>query len=114
MATAIPTIVHELGSADQFAWIGAAYLLGSTTSSPIWAKLSDIWGRKPILLAAVAFYFFSSILCALSTSMTMLIAGRALQGLGGGGLISIVYIVISDMFSQRCAFFPAERAKIQL
>lgn len=101
IATSIPTICRELDSADGYAWIGGAYLLGSTASSLIWAKFSDIWGRKPILLCAVTGYFFSSIICALSNSMTMLIVGRALQGIAGGGLLQLVSIVISDLFSMR-------------
>ena len=101
VATAIPTICRELDSADGYAWIGAAYLLGTTASSPMWAKFSDIWGRKAILLCAVIGFFFSSIICALSVNMTMLIAGRAFQGIAGGGLIQLVTIVMSDRFSMR-------------
>jgi MFS family permease len=79
MATAIPTISSDLHSASGYAWVGGAYLLANATAAPIWAKLSDIWGRKPILLTAVALYFFSSIACALSRSMKMIIIGRAFQ-----------------------------------
>ena len=101
MATAIPTICRELNSASGYAWIGGAYLLGNAAAAPIWAKLSDIWGRKLILLSAVLGYFLASILCALASSMDMLIAGRALQGVAGGGLSQLVNIVISDSFSMR-------------
>lgn len=101
MATAIPTICRELNSAEGYAWIGGAYLLGTAAFAPIWAKLSDIWGRKAILLSAVVCFFCSSIICALSTNMTMLIVGRTFQGISGGGLMSIVSIVISDLFSMR-------------
>lgn len=103
VATALPTICSQLHSASGYAWIGAAYLLANGTSAPIWSKLSDIWGRKPVLLLSVAMYFAASILCALAESMMTLIVGRALQGTAGGGLIQLVNIVLSDMFSLRCA-----------
>ncbi|MCJ1247364.1 hypothetical protein MMC30_004578 [Trapelia coarctata] len=101
VATAIPTIASDLHSASGYTWIGAAYLLANAAAGPIWAKLSDIWGRKPILLTAVAMFFASSIVCALSVNMAMLIVGRALQGTAGGGLIQLVNITISDLFSMR-------------
>lgn len=104
VATAIPTITSELHSASGYTWIGGAYLLANTAASPIWVKLSDIWGRKLILLAAAAFFFVSSILCALSSSMKMLIVGRTLQGSASGGLIPLVIITISDLYSMRYCF----------
>ena len=82
-------------------WIGGAYLLANAACGPIWAKCSDIWGRKAILLLVVALFSSASILAALSTSMPMLIAGRALQGVGGGGCTQLVFITISDLFSVR-------------
>lgn len=106
VSTAIPTISSHFGSASGYTWIGAAYLLANCAAGPIWAKLSDIWGRKPIILAAVAIFFLSSIVCALSYSMAMLIAGRSIQGAAGGGLILLVNITISDLFDMRyvCSF----------
>ncbi|EAW13285.1 MDR family MFS transporter [Aspergillus clavatus NRRL 1] len=101
MATAIPTIAAKLHSAAGYTWIGGAYLLANAAGACIWAKLSDIWGRKPILLLAVAWFFVSSIVCATAVNMPMLIAGRALQGVAGGGLLQLVTIVISDLFSVR-------------
>lgn len=101
MATAIPTISAQLNSASGYTWIGGAYLLASAASSPIWAKLSDIWGRKPMLLGAVALFFTSSIVSASAKSMTMLLASRSAQGCAGGGLIVLVNITISDLFSMR-------------
>lgn len=101
MSTAVPTIAAELQSASGYAWIGGAYLLASAAAGPIWAKLSDIWGRKPILLAAVFQFFFSSMICALAVDMKMLITGRALQGVAAGGLMQLVVITISDLFSMR-------------
>lgn len=101
VATAIPVITHELGSATGYTWIGGAYLLANAAGSPIWAKLSDIWGRKPIMLAALLLFFVSSVICATAKEMQTLIAGRALQGVAGGGLILLVHVVISDLFSMR-------------
>ncbi|KAF2837468.1 putative MFS transporter [Patellaria atrata CBS 101060] len=101
VATAIPTISAQLHSASGYTWIGGAYLLANAAAAPIWAKLSDIWGRKPILLSAVATFFASSIICATAKSMRMLIVGRSLQGAAGGGLIQLVNIVLSDLFSMR-------------
>jgi MFS family permease len=103
VSTAIPTICADLHSASGYSWIGGAYVIASTAAAPVWAKLSDIWGRKPILLVAVVFYFGSSVLCAVSHSVEMLIAGRALQGASGAGTGQLVNIVISDIFSMRFA-----------
>ncbi|KAH7371332.1 MFS transporter [Pyrenochaeta sp. MPI-SDFR-AT-0127] len=105
VATAIPTISRDLRSASGYAWISAAYLLANAVAAPIWSKLSDIWGRKVILLIAVALYFSFSIICAVSQSMEMLIIGRSFQGAAGGGLIQIVYATISDIFSMRARTF---------
>ena len=101
VATAIPTIAAQLHSASGYTWIGGAYLLGNAASGPLWARMSDIFGRKAILLVAVAVFFASSIICALSVNMKMLIAGRAVQGTAGGGLILLKNIVVSDLFSVR-------------
>jgi len=106
VATAIPTISAQLHSASGYTWIAGAYFLANAAAAPIWSKLSDIWGRKPILLAAVATFFGSSIICARASSMKMLIVGRSLQGAAGGGLIQLVNIVISDLFSMRYPFPP--------
>lgn len=81
--------------------MGGAYLLANAAAAPIWAKLSDIWGRKPMLLITVLWFLLSSIICAAAVNMTMLIVGRALQGTAGGGLMQLVMIVISDLFSVR-------------
>jgi len=101
VATAVPTIASDLHSSSGYVWIGGAYLLANAAAGPIWAKLSDIWGRKPVLLSAVALFFVSSIVCAQAVSMRMLIIGRAFQGAAGGGLIQLVVITISDLFSMR-------------
>ncbi|TAQ88678.1 hypothetical protein B7494_g3013 [Chlorociboria aeruginascens] len=101
VATAVPTITAELDSPSGYAWIGGAYLIATAAGAPLWGKFSDIWGRKIMLLAAVALFMGSSVLCALAIDMKMLIAGRSLQGAAGGGLIMLVSIVISDVFSMR-------------
>ncbi|KAL4811915.1 major facilitator superfamily domain-containing protein [Aspergillus spinulosporus] len=101
VATATPTISADLHSGGGYVWIGGAYLLANAASGNIWANLSDIWGRKPILLLAVALFFISSIVCATAVDMAMLIVGRSLQGVAGGGLIQLILITISDLFSVR-------------
>ncbi|KAB8232664.1 MDR family MFS transporter [Aspergillus alliaceus] len=101
VATATPTISAELHSGRGYVWIGGAYLIANAASSNIWANLSDIWGRKPILLLAVALFFGASIICAKAINMPMLIAGRGVQGIAGGGLIQLITITISDLFSVR-------------
>ncbi|EXJ62816.1 hypothetical protein A1O7_03256 [Cladophialophora yegresii CBS 114405] len=101
VATAIPTICSDLESAAGYSWIGASYVIATSACSPVWAKLSDIWGRKPILLLGVALYFGSSVMCALSSSMAMLIVGRSLQGISAGGFMTLINIVVSDLFSMR-------------
>ncbi|KAK5134831.1 hypothetical protein LTR08_006063 [Meristemomyces frigidus] len=101
IATSIPTISAQFNSASGYSWIGGAYLLANAAAGPIWARSSDIWGRKPAILAAVALFAGASIMAALSVSMRMLIAARALQGTAGGGLMQLVTITISDLFSMR-------------
>jgi hypothetical protein len=101
VATALPTISRDLNSAAGYTWIGGAYLLANAASGPIWAKLSDIWGRKPIMLAALTIFFVSSAVCATAKTMQELIIGRAFQGTAGGGLILLVHVCISDLFSLR-------------
>ncbi|RDW79839.1 hypothetical protein BP6252_04477 [Coleophoma cylindrospora] len=99
--TATPTIIDELHSATAYTWIGSAYLLASAASTPVLAKFSDIFGRKNILLAAVAIFFVGSAICASSNTTTSFIAGRSVQGSGAGGMIILTNICISDLFSMR-------------
>ncbi|KAI2637900.1 MFS drug transporter [Hypomontagnella submonticulosa] len=101
VATSVPAISASLHSASGYVWIGGAYLLANAAAGPLWAKCSDIWGRKPALLGAVGIFAGASIIAALSVNMPMLIAARALQGTSGGGLIQLVTITISDLFSLR-------------
>ena len=101
ITTALPTISEHFHSNAGYTWIGSAYLLANAASTPSWGKFSDIWGRKPILLVAVAIFFIGSLLAGVSVNIGMLIAARAIQGIGGGGLIILVNICISDLFSMR-------------
>jgi len=101
VTTALPTISDHFQSSSAYIWVGAAYVLADGASTPVWAKVSDIWGRKPVLLIAIAIFFLGSALSATATSMKMLIGGRAVQGLGGGGLLCLSNIVVSDLFSMR-------------
>ncbi|KAK4172815.1 major facilitator superfamily domain-containing protein [Triangularia setosa] len=98
VTTALPTISDHFQSSTGFTWIGSAFLLANAASIPSWGKISDIFGRKPMLLLANAIFMVGSLICAVSTSIGMLIAGRAVQGLGGGGLTILVKIVIGDIF----------------
>lgn len=101
ITTALPTISEHFQSSAGYTWIGAAYLLAAGASTPSWGKFSDIWGRKPILLCASSTFFVGSTLAATSVSIGMLIVARAIQGIGGGGLIILVNICIGDLFSPR-------------
>ncbi|KAG5918729.1 hypothetical protein E4U42_006756 [Claviceps africana] len=101
ITTALPTIASRFNSSEGYLWIGSSYLLGTAIFSPVWGKISDIFGRKPVLIGAVAIFFLGSLLCALSNSMGLLIAARAIQGVGGGGAIVLPNICISDLFSMR-------------
>ena len=101
ITTALPTISEHFQSDAGYTWIGSAYLLANAASTPSWGKFSDIWGRKPILLCASSIFFIGSLLAAVSVSIGMLIVARAIQGIGGGGLIILVNICISDLFSMR-------------
>jgi fucose permease len=101
ITTALPTISEYFHSNAGYTWIGSAYLLANAASTPSWGKFSDIWGRKPVLLVAAAIFFIGSLLAGVSVSIGMLIAARAIQGIGGGGLIILVNICISDLFSMR-------------
>ncbi|KAH6669717.1 major facilitator superfamily domain-containing protein [Plectosphaerella plurivora] len=101
VATIVPTVSQEFQSSTGYVWIGSAFLLGNAACVPTWGKISDIWGRKPILLSALGVFWVGSLLCGAAVNMAMLIAGRAVQGVGAGGVIVLVNICISDLFSLR-------------
>ncbi len=107
VATALPTIVGDLGGLSHLSWVITAYLLATTVSAPLWGKLGDQYGRKTLFQAAIVIFLVGSALCGLSRDMVELIAFRALQGLGGGGLIVLAQAIIGDVVP------PRERGKYQ-
>ncbi|WP_229022982.1 MDR family MFS transporter [Actinomarinicola tropica] len=107
VATALPTIVGELGGQDQLAWVVSATLLTSTASTPLWGKMSDLYGRRPLFQAAIVVFLVGSVLCGLSQTMGQLIGFRAVQGLGIGGLMALSQAIIGDIVS------PRERGRYQ-
>jgi EmrB/QacA subfamily drug resistance transporter len=108
VATAMPTIGREFGDTEQLPWIVTAYLLAATAVTPLYGKLSDIHGRRIIMLIAIAIFLIGSVFCAFATSLPMLAVARAVQGAGGGGLISLAQTIIGDIFQ------PRERARYQV
>src|SRR4051794_12177897 len=101
VATAMPTIVRDLGGLEHLAWVTSAYLLGQTAVIPIYGKLGDLYGRKRVLQSAVLLFLAASVLCGQAADMTELIAFRALQGMGGGGLIVLTQASIGDVSRPR-------------
>jgi EmrB/QacA subfamily drug resistance transporter len=101
VATALPTIVSDLGGLSQLSWVVTGYLLASTVSTPLWGKLGDLYGRKRFFQASIVLFLLGSALCGLSQTMTELILFRTLQGLGGGGLIVLVQAIIGDIVPPR-------------
>jgi EmrB/QacA subfamily drug resistance transporter len=101
VATALPTIVGDLGGLSHLSWVVTAYLLASTVSTPIWGKLGDLYGRKTFFQAAIVIFVAGSIVAGLSQSMAMLIAFRAVQGLGAGGLLVGAQAIVGDVVSPR-------------
>ncbi|KAF2249666.1 MFS general substrate transporter [Trematosphaeria pertusa] len=100
--TALPTISLSFHIPDSlYPWTGSAYLLSNAASMPFWGKLSDVFGRKPVILIANSIFLGGSIVCAVSISAPMLVAGRAVQGLGGGGVNVLVYVCVADLFAIR-------------
>ncbi|WP_431824975.1 MDR family MFS transporter [Burkholderia sp. F1] len=107
VSTALPTIVGELGGLDQLSWVVTAYLLSSTVVLPLYGKLGDLYGRKIVLQAAIVLFLVGSVLCGVAQDMTQLILLRALQGLGGGGLMVVTMAAIGDLIP------PDERGRYQ-
>jgi EmrB/QacA subfamily drug resistance transporter len=107
VATALPTIGRHFGNLNDLSWVVTAYLLTGTASTPLYGKLSDIYGRRMVMLIAIGIFIAGSIACALAPSMTALILARALQGLGGGGLMALAQTIIADIVS------PRERGRYQ-
>ena len=101
VATALPTIVGELGGLERLSWVVTSYLLAQTVVTPLYGKLGDLYGRKGILQGAVVLFLVGSALCGMSRSMMQLIAFRAVQGLGGGGLMVTAMAVVGDIIPPR-------------
>ena len=102
ITTTLPTIAqHFEVTAAGYTWIGSGYLLAAAASAPVWGKISDIFGRKAIILTANVIFMAGSLIAALSVSAGMLIGARVVQGIGGGGLVILVYVCIGDLFSMR-------------
>ncbi|MCP5035513.1 MAG: MFS transporter, partial [Actinomycetia bacterium] len=101
VSTALPTIVGELGGLDQLTWVVTSYFVTSTVSTLLIGKMSDIYGRRPMFMLSIVAFLLASVLAGLSQSMSQLVAFRALQGVGGGGLQSLAFIVIGDILSPR-------------
>ncbi|ONF65601.1 MDR family MFS transporter [Amycolatopsis keratiniphila] len=101
VATALPRMVGELGGATSFAWVTTSYLLAGSVSAPVYGKLGDLFGRKRVVLVAIALFVLGSLACALAPTMPLLIAARVLQGIGSGGLFVAVAAIIGELFPGR-------------
>jgi EmrB/QacA subfamily drug resistance transporter len=101
VSTALPTIVSDLGGLTQLSWVITGYLLASTVSTPLWGKLGDLYGRKPLFQVSIVLFLAGSALCGLSQNMVELILFRSVQGLGAGGLLVLTQAIIADIVSPR-------------
>lgn len=107
VATAMPTIVGQLGGLSIYSWVFAIYMLTSTTTVPIYGKLSDLYGRKLVYIISMALFLAGSVLCGLARSMEQLIIFRAIQGLGAGGVLPLAFTIIGELFTLQ------QRARMQ-
>ena len=107
VGTAMPTIIATLGGLDRYSWVISSFLLASTVTVPVWGRLSDLYGRRPLYLIGVGLFLAGSALSGASQSITQLIIFRALQGFGAGALVPLSLTINGDIFT------PAERARIQ-
>src|SRR4051812_13699496 len=107
VATALPTIVGDLGGLDQLSWVVTAYLLGATVSMPLWGRISDLHGRKSLFQAAIVVFLAGSALSGAAQTLGELIGFRALQGLGAGGLMTLAMAIVGEIVS------PRERGRYQ-
>ena len=107
VSTALPTIVGEFGQLERFGWVGSAYLLATSAVMPLYGKLGDLFGRKPVIMMAIAIFTIGSLVCGLAVSMDTLIAARVLQALGGGGIMVSILSITADIFQ------PRDRARYQ-
>ncbi|MFF8383622.1 MDR family MFS transporter [Streptomyces kanasensis] len=101
VSTALPTIVSELGGMDHLSWVVTAYMLAATAATPLWGKLGDQYGRKRLFQTAIVIFLLGSVLCGIAQDMPQLIAYRAVQGLGGGGLMVLSMAIVGDLVAPR-------------
>src|SRR6478752_3979728 len=107
LATAVPSIVGDLGSFSQFPWLFSIYLLTQAVTTPLYGKLADIVGRRPLLLFGIAVFLAGSVLCGFAWSMPTLIIARAVQGIGAGAVLPVTITIVGDLYSVQ------ERARVQ-
>jgi EmrB/QacA subfamily drug resistance transporter len=107
VATAMPTIISQLGGLSSYSWVFSAFMVAATTTVPIFGKLSDLFGSRRVYAISVSVFLFGSLLCGLAQSMTQLIIFRAIQGLGAGGVLPLVFIIVGALFTYE------QRARIQ-
>ncbi|EYT81624.1 multidrug MFS transporter [Streptomyces sp. Tu 6176] len=107
VSTALPRIAEDLNGFDDIAWVSAAYLLASTAVTPLWGKLGDMFGRKRLYLASTSVFLVASVACGLARNLPELIGARALQGVGGGGMIVLTFALVGDIVA------PGERGRYQ-
>src|ERR1700736_6664385 len=101
VATALPTIGRQFQDVSSLSWVITAYLLAATAVAPVFGTLSDIYGRRAMIIAALGLFIAGSVLCALAPNITVLILARGLQGLGGGGVMPIVQTLLSEVSAPR-------------
>ena len=106
VATALPTIAAEFQDVDHLSWIMSGYLLAATISTPIYGKLGDLYGRRTLLTTAIAFFVVASVLSALAGSMGHLVAARAIQGVGAGGLMTLAAVLLGALLNWKVLLFP--------
>ncbi|KFY01308.1 hypothetical protein O988_02806 [Pseudogymnoascus sp. VKM F-3808] len=102
LSVALPAIAMKLnGSAIEAFWTGTSFLLTSTVFQPLWASFSHVFGRKPVLLLALSIFTLGAIIASVANNFTLLLAGRSIQGIGGGGLMALTYVIVTDMVTLR-------------
>ncbi|MEU0030452.1 DHA2 family efflux MFS transporter permease subunit [Streptomyces sp. NPDC006335] len=107
VSTALPRMAEDLNGFDDIAWVSAAYLLASTAVTPLWGKLGDMFGRKPLYLASTSVFLAASVVCGLAQNLPELVGARVLQGVGGGGMIVLTFALVGDIVA------PSERGRYQ-
>jgi len=107
VSTALKRIVEDFNGLNHYSWVVTAYLLTSTATTPLYGKISDIYGRRPVYQFAIVFFLIGSLLAGVASDMNQLIAFRAIQGIGAGGLMGLTFVIIGDIVS------PRERGKYQ-